>query len=208
MDLPETVMTIVSAAVLLFLVMDPLGNIPFFLTALKHVEPARQRRVVVRELLIALAVLVIFLFAGRYILELLHVSEPALTIAGGVILLLIAVRMIFPSAERPLQEDVSGEPFIVPLAIPYVAGPSALATELLLMSREPGRWPEWLLALVLAWSATSVIIFAASGLRYCLGHRGLIALERLMGMVLITVAVEMLLGGIRVSLAEFRAGRG
>jgi multiple antibiotic resistance protein len=182
--------------------MDPLGNIPFFLTALKHVEPARQRRVVVRELLIALAVLVIFLFAGRFLLELLHISEPALTLAGGVILLLIAVRMIFPAAERPLHEDVEGEPFIVPLAIPYVAGPSALATELLLMSREPERWAEWLAALLLAWFVSALIILAASALRHYLGQKGLIAMERLMGMVLITVAVQMMLNGVRAALAE------
>jgi MarC family membrane protein len=194
-------LTVVSAAVLLFLVMDPLGNVPFFLTALRHVEPARQGRVIVRELLIALGVLVFFLFAGRYILLVLHISEPALTLAGGVILFLIALRMIFPSAEKPLHEDVDGEPFIVPLAIPYVAGPSALATELLLMSREPGRWPEWLLALVLAWAAASVIIYFASGLRHVLGRKGLIAVERLMGMVLVTVSIQMLLTGVQVTLA-------
>jgi multiple antibiotic resistance protein len=192
----------ISAALLLFLVMDPLGNVPFFLTALKSVEPARQRLVVRRELLIALGVLVFFLFAGRYILLLLHISEPALTLAGGVILLLIAVRMVFPSAEKPLQEDVEGEPFVVPLAIPYVAGPSTLATELLLMSREPERWPEWLLALWLAWLASSAIILCASGLGRFLGRKGLIAIERLMGMVLITVAIQMLLTGIKAALAE------
>jgi MarC family membrane protein len=201
-------MTIVSAALLLFLVMDPLGNIPFFLTGLKYVDPARQRRVIVRELLIALGALGIFLFAGRYLLQLLHVSEPALTLAGGVILLLIALRMIFPAGERPLHEDVEGEPFIVPLAIPYVAGPSALATEILLMSREPERWPEWLAALLLAWFATAVIILAGSALRRYLGQKGLIAMERLMGMVLITVAVQMMLNGVRAALAELApAGR-
>jgi multiple antibiotic resistance protein len=195
-------MTLISAAVLLFLVMDPLGNVPFFLTALKDVDPARQRHVVVRELLIALAVLVFFLFAGRYILLLLQISEPALTLAGGVILLLIAVRMIFPSGDRPLHEHVDGEPFIVPLAIPYVAGPSALATELLLTSREPGRWPEWLLALFSAWAISSVIIYFASGLRHVLGAKGLLAIERLMGMVLITVGIQMLLTGVRLALTE------
>jgi multiple antibiotic resistance protein len=193
-------MTLVSAALLLFLVMDPLGNVPFFLTALKKVPLERRRRVVVRELLIALAVLIVFLFTGQYLLLLLHVSEPALTIAGGVILFLIALRMVFPSAEKPLHEDVDGEPFIVPLAIPYVAGPSCLATLLLLMSREPERWPEWLGALVLAWLVSSVIIFFASGLSRFLGPRVLIATERLMGMVLITVAIQMLLTGVRVSL--------
>lgn len=132
-------MTTASAALLLFLVMDPLGNVPFFLAALKNVEPARVRAIIVRELLIAFAVLVFFLFTGRFILELLHISDPALTLSGGVILFLIALRMIFPKPESSMQEDVDGEPFIVPLAIPYVAGPSALATELLLMSREPER---------------------------------------------------------------------
>jgi multiple antibiotic resistance protein len=189
-------MTIASAGLLLFLVMDPLGNIPFFLTALKRVDAARQRTVVVRELLIALGVLVCFLFAGRYVLELLHISEPALTAAGGVILLLIAVRMIFPSPEKTMQEEFGEEPFIVPLAIPYVAGPSALSTELLLTSREPNRWPEWLIATCAAWLVCSVILYFASGFRHLLGQRGLVAVERLMGMVLVTIAVQMLMTGI------------
>jgi multiple antibiotic resistance protein len=193
---------ITSAAVLLFLVMDPLGNIPFFLAALSRVEAARQRVVVVRELLIALAVLVVFLFAGRYFLELLQVSEPALTTAGGVILFLIAIRMIFPSAQRPLEEPVEGEPFVVPLAIPYVAGPSALATELLLMSREPSRWPEWLAALLAAWLVSSLILYFASGMRRFFSERGLRAVERLMGMVLITVAIQMLMTGVERFLAR------
>jgi multiple antibiotic resistance protein len=197
----------ISAAVLLFLVMDPLGNVPFFLTALRDVEPARQGQVIRREMLIALAVLVLFLFVGRYLLLLLNISEPALTLAGGVILSLIALRMVFPGVEKSLHEDVEGEPFIVPLAIPYVAGPSALATELLLMSREPDRWPEWLLALFLAWLACSVIIVFASRLGRFLGRKGLIAVERLMGMVLITVAIQMLLRGIQAAVAEARVAQ-
>jgi len=195
-------MTLLSAAVLLFLVMDPLGNVPFFLATLTQVEPVRQKRVVVRELVIALAVLVFFLFAGRYVLALLRISEPALSLAGGVILLLIALRMIFPTADRSLREESEGEPFIVALAIPYVAGPSAFATELLLMSREPARWPEWFLALLLAWLVTAVIIFFASGMRRFLGTKGLIAIERLMGMVLVTVAIQMLMDGIDSFLAR------
>jgi multiple antibiotic resistance protein len=188
-------MSAVTAALLLFLVMDPLGNIPFWLSALKDVPPERHRPVIVRELLIALVVLVFFLFAGQHLLALLEISEPALTVGGGVILFLIALRMIFPSVDKPLHEEVQGEPFIVPLAIPYVAGPSALATELLLMSREPERWPEWLLALVVAWAISGVIILASSSLRHVLGQKGLIAIERLMGMVLITVSIQMLMTG-------------
>src|SRR5262245_27455451 len=188
-------MSIVSSALLLLLVMDPLGNIPAFLSALKDVDPARQPRIVIRELLIALGIMIVFLFAGQVVLGLFHISESALTIAGGVILILIALRMVFPSADRP-SEDVTGEPFIVPLAIPFVAGPSLLATELLLMSREPSRWRDWLLALIGAWLATAIILMLASRLRAFLSQKGLVALERLMGMVLVAIAVQMFLSGI------------
>jgi multiple antibiotic resistance protein len=196
--------TIASSAVLLFLVMDPLGNVPFFLAALRDVDAARQGRVVARELLIAYGVMVVFLFAGRPLLDLLHISEPALTIAGGVILFLIALRMVFPSPDRPLHEGVNGEPFIVPLAIPYVAGPSVLATELLLMSREPGRWASWLAGLTVAWAVTAVILLAASRLRSLLGPRGLIASERLMGMLLVAIAVQMFLSGVERYIGQLR----
>jgi multiple antibiotic resistance protein len=188
--------TLLSAAVLMLFVMDPLGNVPLFLSALRHVDPARSRRIIVRELLIALAVMVAFLFTGRFLLEVLGVSPAALTAAGGVILLLIALRMIFPTSERSLREQVRGEPLVVPLAVPYTAGPSALATELLLMSREPERWPVWLAAVCLAWLASGVILYLSSDLRRVLGDRGLTALERLMGMVLVIVAVEMLMSGV------------
>ncbi len=195
-------MTLLSATILLFFVMDPLGNIPLFITALKNVPPERQRFVIVRELFIALLLLVLFLFAGQWLLDALKISAPALTIAGGVILLLIALRMIFPSQEHSLEESVRGEPFIVPLAIPYTAGPSALATELLLMKQAPDRWPVWLAAVGLAWLASSIILYFSGALRQRLGSRGLVAIERLMGMLLITVAIEMLLGGVRTVLGH------
>ena len=188
-------MSLISAAVLLFFVMDPLGNVLLFLSALKHVDPARSRFIIVRELLIALAIMIVFLFAGRYVLDLLHVSRAALTAGGGFILLLIALRMIFPTTERSLREDVQGEPFVVPLAVPYTAGPSMLATELLFMSREPERWPVWLGAVILAWCASAVILYFASNLGKLLGERGLTAVERLMGMLLVIVGVEMLMAG-------------
>ena len=193
-------MTFISAALLLFLVMDPLGNIPLYLTALKNVEAARRVKVIMRELLIALVVMVIFLFSGQAFLSALHISEPALTATGGVILFLIAIKMIFPpeTHSTPKNEE---EPFIVPLAIPYVAGPSALATLLLIMNGEPHRWPEWLGALFAAWVATGVILLAADPLARVLRNRGLIAIERLMGMILVAIAIQMLMDGI----AEFAA---
>lgn len=192
-------MTILSAALLLFLVMDPLGNIPLFMTTLKTVDEKRKRRVIVRELLIALVILVGFLFLGQYLLQALHISQTALTTAGGIILMIIAIKMIFPSRNSSLEEDVDGEPFIVPLAIPYMAGPSAMATSLLMMSGDPSRWAEWLLAVFIAWFVSAIIIYFASYFAKFFGEKGLIAIERLMGMLLITVAVQMLLTGI----AEF-----
>ena len=194
-------MTIFSAALLLFLVMDPLGNIPFFLTALKDVDARRQKTIIIPELLIALFVLVLFLFAGQYILKILQISEPSLTIAGGIILFLIAIRMIFPTSNGIFEQTVAGEPFIVPLAIPYIAGPSALASVLFIMSREPERWLDWLFALIAAWFISGVIIFLSSGLRRYLGERGLIAIERLMGMILTAIAVQMFMTGITQFLA-------
>jgi multiple antibiotic resistance protein len=200
----EVGLTIASSILLLFLVMDPVGNIPFFLASLRQVEPARQSRVIIRELLVAYGVMVLFLFAGQSLLALLGISEPALTIAGGVILFLIALRMVFPTREGSMQEDVEGEPFIVPLAIPYVAGPSVLATELLLMSREPERWFDWLLALTVAWLATALIVMMGSRLRAYLGQRGLIALERLMGMVLVAIAIQMFLNGVATYIGQLK----
>jgi multiple antibiotic resistance protein len=155
-------------------------------------------------MLIALVALLAFLFLGGRMMQLLGLSEPALGVAGGVILMLIALRMVFPSREHSLEEDVQAEPFIVPLAIPYVAGPSALATVLLLMSREPGRWLEWVLAIVLAWGACLPFMLASAELRRVLGERGLVAIERLMGLVLVTIAVEMLMTGVATFLATHR----
>lgn len=189
-------MTVLSAAVLLFLVMDPFGNIPLFLATLQHVPKKRQRIVVVRELFIALVALVAFLFTGPQILKILHISEPALGLAGAIILFLISLKMVFPQMAFGFDEGPEGEPFVVPLAIPFVAGPSALAAVLFIMSQEPSRWPEWLLAVVLAWALSAVILFLSSGFERILGKRGLIAIERLMGMLLITISVEMFMTGL------------
>src|SRR5690606_11874717 len=152
-------MTLVSAAVLLFFVMDPLGGVPLFLATLRAVDPARRKAIVRRELGIALIVLLAFLFTGPFLLANLHVSQAALTASGGIVLLLIAVRMIFPTDAHSMREELTSEPFIFPLAVPYVAGPSVMATELLLMSQQPADWPIWVVAVVLAWAASAVILY-------------------------------------------------
>jgi MarC family membrane protein len=188
--------TIASAALLLFLILDPLGNIPVFLSLLKGLPPARQRVVIVRELVIALGVLLLFLWAGRYLLELMHLRQESVSIAGGIILFLIGLRMIFPPAEGLMGEQPEGEPFIVPMAIPMIAGPSGMAAVMLLGSQEPGRMGAWSLALAIAWAATAIILFSATYLQKWLGTRVLTAIERLMGMVIVAISVQMLLDGI------------
>lgn len=194
-------MSLISAVVLLFLVMGPLGNVPLFLSALRGVDPARHRKIILRDMLIALGIMVGFLFAGQVLLDILGVDAPALTAAGGVILLIIALRLIFPTNDRNRVEQVYEEPFVVPLAIPYTAGPSVLSTELLLMSQDPSRWYIWLLAIILAWLAAATILLTSASLQRWLGDRGLTAIERLMGMILVILAVDMLLEGIQTSFA-------
>ena len=130
-------MSIISAAVLLFLVLDPLGNIPLFILGLKHVKPERHMQVIIRESLIGLGFLLLFLFSGKQIMVLLHVSQSSLSIAGGIILFMIAIRMIFSGSGDVFGIPVEGEPLIVPLAVPLIAGPSAMATVILMMAKEP-----------------------------------------------------------------------
>lgn len=189
-------MTILQAALLLFLILDPLGNIPVFLSMLRRLEPQRQRVVLARELLIALAVLMLFLWAGKYALELMHLRQEAVAIAGGIVLFLIGIRMIFPPPEGLMGEIPGGEPFIVPMAIPLVAGPSGMAAVMLMGSKEPERLGEWSLALLLAWVGTAAILFSATSLYRLLGARALTAIERLMGMLLVAISVQMLLDGL------------
>lgn len=189
-------MSIASAALLLFLILDPLGNIPVFLGLLRPLPPARQRLVLARELLIALAVLMLFLWGGKYALEAMHLRQESVSIAGGIILFLIALRMIFPPPEGLMGDVPDGEPFIVPLAIPLVAGPSGMAAVMLMGSQDPGRMPAWSLALMLAWAATAAILFSATYLYKWLGPRVLTAVERLMGMLLVAISVQMLLDGL------------
>jgi MarC family membrane protein len=188
-------MSTLSAGILLFLIMDPLGNIPLFLSLLRNVRPERRRLVLVRELLIALVVLFGFLFGGRYLLHLLQLKQESVSIAGGIVLFIIGVRMIFPP-QNGIFGDADGEPFIVPLAIPAVAGPSTMAAVMLLANSHPGRTVDWSLALFFAWLATAFILMSSTYLFRYLGTSVLTALERLMGMLLVALSVQMFLDGV------------
>ena len=191
-------MNILSVSVTLFLIMDPFGNIPVFLPILRRVPEHRRRAVLVRELLLALVVIVAFIFGGRYVMSFLGLREEAVSIAGGIILFLIALRMVFPSGKVPAEGDLEGEPLLVPLAIPLIAGPSLLAVLLLFSSAEPGGLPDLLFAGLLAWGATFIVLFSSTFVVRFLTKRGVVAVERLMGMVLVALAVQLFLEGLSV----------
>ena len=194
--------TFTSATILLLLITDPVGNIPIFVKTLRNVAPERRTMVIVREVLIAFLLLLLFMFVGKSFLTTMNLSDVSLQIAGGVILFLIALRMIFPPVE--LKHDVSqeadellAEPLIVPLAIPALAGPSALATVMLLVSQAPERKLEWVAALSVTMLVCAVVLVLAERIQRLLGERVVIAVERLMGLILVAVSVEMLLRGFK-----------
>lgn len=191
----------ISATILLLLIMDPLGNLPIFMSVLKHLEPKRRRRVLMREMLIALLIMLLFLFAGEKILAFLNLRTETVSISGGIILFLIAIKMIFPGQESSSSGLSAGEePFLVPLAIPLVAGPSLLATLMLLSHQYPHQMGHLVGALLIAWGATVVILLLSGLFLRLLGDKGVNALERLMGLILIMLATQMFLDGIRAYL--------
>ncbi|MBL4829101.1 MAG: YhgN family NAAT transporter [Aliivibrio sp.] len=190
-------MDVISAAVTLFLIMDPLGNLPIILSILKHLDPKRRRIVLVRELFFALIILLVFLFSGQKLLDFLHVSTETVSISGGVILFIIAIKMIFPQPGGVTGLAAGEEPFLVPMAIPMIAGPSVLAALLLLSNHEPNRMLDLSLAVILAWSATFIILMFYNFFHKLLGDKGLKAIERLMGLLLVMIAIQMFLDGLR-----------
>jgi MarC family membrane protein len=183
--------------ILLLLVTDPFGNVPLFVTALNPVAPARRARIVVRECAIAFLLLLLFMFFGRHFLTALQLTEVSLRIGGSVILLLIAIRMVFPHPDGVLGRTEGGEPFIVPLAIPALAGPSALATVLLFSSRSTEEVMVHVAALAAVGGVWLAVFLSADRLQRLLGTQVMTAFERLMGLILTAMSVEMLLGGVR-----------
>lgn len=190
-----------SAFVLLVMIMDPLGNIPVFAGAMQHIEAGRRKAIIAREHLIAFGTLLAFMLFGKSFLQALGLSNASLQISGGVILLIIALRMVFPAAPNH-EERSAAEPFIVPLAIPAIAGPSALATVMLLANQQPDKLPQWVGALACAVVLSIAILLAAEQLKDKIGPRVVAAIERLMGLILVAISVEMLLRGARLLLRE------
>ena len=190
-------MEFLTAATLLFFILDPFGNLPLFQSIIGSYPSRRQRQIVLREALIALVILLTFLFTGNALLAFLGLDPSTLSISGGVILFLIALGMIFPQRSVNLESKEDDEPLIVPLAMPLMAGPSSLAYLLLLASKYPERQPEWAAALLLAWLSSTLILLFSPAIFKSIGQKGSRALERLMGMLLIMIATQMFLDGLR-----------
>ncbi len=185
--------TIFSIAFFLFLLMDAIGNVPLYISVLKKFSPARQRVIIVREMLIALGLIIVFLFIGDALLSALNISDEAVQIAGGIILLIICLQMVFPKAQDH-HETSTEEPFVVPLAIPFVAGPAVLAA-IIIYARQHINPLVMIISIIVAWIPSLIILLGASYLKNILGNRGISAVEKLMGLLLTLIAVQMFLTG-------------
>ncbi len=187
-------MTLFALTFSFFLLMDPVGNVPLFIALLKDFSIKRQRIIILREMLIALVIIIAFVFFGEGLLNLLGISEMTIEIAGGLILFIIALKMIFPPPKSEFTLKKNEEPFLVPLAIPLVAGPSVLAAVMIYSKQLEGVW-LLISALIIAWAVSAVILLSSTQLKKWLGSKGISACERLMGLILILIAVEMFLHG-------------
>ncbi|MCB1111831.1 MAG: antibiotic transporter [Chlamydiales bacterium] len=190
-------MTLFSITLVLFLIMDPLGNISSFLNMLKDESPTRQRLIIFREMSIALAAMVLFNFIGDYIFDFLKVSEVTVRLSSGVILFLIAVQIIYPSVNSLRENLPEVKPFIIPLAIPLIAGPSLLATIMLYAHLQPSNL-LMLYAIFLAWIAATIVMLLSKELFRILGNNGLVACEKLMGMILVLLAIQRFMDGVQM----------
>jgi MarC family membrane protein len=197
--------TFLSATVLLIVITDPLGNLPLFISNMGRVRPERRIKVILRECGIAFAVLVAFMLFGTQILSLLGLTEETLKITAGVILFLIAINMVFPGTGVAVgREESSGEPFIVPIAMPLISGPSAMVTSMLVAGSDPSRMLEWIAAAAVTIAVTLVAFLASSKLRDALGDQAINAIEKLMGLILTAISIEMLLDGIAAYVGQLK----
>lgn len=193
-----TEFSIISTAILLMLVIDPFGNVPVILSILKDVDLAKRRSIIIREMFFGLAILVVFLFGGELFLGLFHLETEAVRIAGAVIFFIIGLKMIFPGVEGSNGlYGSANEPFIVPIAIPLIAGPSTLATLLVMSKSHTHNIPELFASLLLAWGASALIMYLSPLLYKLLREKGLLALEKLMGMLLLIMSIQMFIDGMR-----------
>lgn len=188
-------MPVISAAIVLLLILDPFGNLVTINTLMSDIPASKRRRIILREALIAYGILIVFLFGGNPLLSFFGVDSSTLRISGGIILFLIALGMVFPTRSA-MPPSLEAEPFIVPIAMPLIAGPSAIAALLVLARSDPDLLLNWFGALTFAMGIVSAILWVSPWIFEKLGRRGALAVERLMGMLLIILSVQMMLDGV------------
>jgi len=195
----ESVFPIFSTAVLIFFILDPLGSVPLLLSILKNIDKERHAKIIMREMLIGLLILLIFLFFGEQFLGLFHLQHQSITIAGGIIFFVIALKMIFPNPDGSdlFSSKKGDEPMVVPIAMPMIAGPAALATLLVLAKTNAQHTSSLFISLIIAWLFAAIVLLFSTKLYKILKAKGLKALERLMGMLLLIMSVQMFIDGIR-----------
>lgn len=198
-------LTLISATILLLVVLDPIGNVPIYLSVVEKLDPKRRVKVIARECFIAYLILILFAVGGNRVMALMHLSNSALGISGGIVLFIIAIRMIFRHPEGVFGDAMDGEPLIFPLAVPLFAGPSAIAVVLLMTTNAPSQLPTWILAITIAASISTVVLSLSSQLNKIIGKRGMRAMETLLGLILTAIAVQMLLDGIAVYLEHIKS---
>ncbi len=189
-------MNLFGISLTLFLLMDSIGNVPIFLSILKRIKPERQRAIIFRELILALIIIIAFFYIGNYILAFLSISQEAVNISGGVILFIIGLKLVFPKQNDAIAAEGTKEPFLVPLAVPLLAGPATLAYVMLLSHQQVSSWLV-LGAVFISWAATTIILLAAPSLKKVLGERGIAACERFTGLILIMLSIQMFLNGLK-----------
>lgn len=193
----ETSFSIISTMMLLFFVLDPFGNVPLLLSILKNANQKQRYKTIIRESIIGLFILLIFFFFGEQFLSVFHLQTEAITIAGGIIFFVISLKMIFPNSQGDsIFSSKEDDPLVVPIAMPMIAGPGALATVLVLVKTNTEHLGALFSSLLLAWGISSLILLFAPVLYSILKNKGLTALERLMGMLLLIMAVQMFIDGI------------
>jgi multiple antibiotic resistance protein len=197
-----------STCLVLFFVMDPIGNIPLFLVVLDKIPVNKRKWIITREIFFAMIILIIFLYSGNSILKYLNISQFSLKISGSILLFLISIRMIFPSSSQQQGSTVfgdlpEGEPFLFPLAIPSLAGPSAIITVIILSNQNPGKIHLWIFAIILSCILALSVLLSSNLIAKFTGKKGIFAMEKLMGMILIAISTEMFLKGIKEFLNQY-----
>ena len=201
----ESSFSIISTAILIFFILDPFGNAPLLLSILKTIDKQKHKRIIIREMFIGLLILLVFMFFGEQFLSIFHLDTEAITISGGIIFFVISLKMIFPdpSGHSLFSTKSNDDPLIVPIAIPMIAGPAALASLLVLAKTNSDHMGSLLISLLLAWLVTALVLLFSPRLYKVLKNKGLIALERLMGMLLLMMAVQMFIDGLRGIIPTF-----